>query len=130
VVKSIDKISYPSCEISRRNKLRKKTELFKICDICNSPCKVCGKDLPLHLGDYNTAPEEVECYCGEHLPYNNVTIFTLLEDDTYEDLPYITRYVIYKQGWKMGIRSLTPNAIENKEINFPNVGAKFHAEDL
>ncbi len=100
-----------------------------MCDICNSPCKICNKDLPLHLGDYSTAPEEVECYCAEHLPKTDVSVFTLTEDDTYEDLPYVPRHIIYKQGWKMGIRYLTANAIEHKEINFPNVGAEFDVEE-
>lgn len=98
-----------------------------MCDICNSPCKVCGKELPLHLGDYNTTPEEVECYCSEHLPENDVSIFTLLENDVYADSPHCT--ISYRQGWRMGIRYLTANAIENKEINYPNVAADWAVEE-
>jgi len=99
-----------------------------MCDIVNSPCKICKKDLPLHLGDYKTAPEEMECYCSKHLPEKDVSIFTLLEDDT-TLLEDDTGSVTFKQGWKMGIRYLTANAIENKEINFPNIGADWAVEE-
>ena len=100
-----------------------------MCNIVASPCKICGKDLPLHLGDYDTEPEEVECYCSEHLPDTNVRIFTLMEDDVYEDLPYIPKSIIYPKGWVMGIRSLTENARENRDKNYPNVAGDCTARD-
>ena len=91
-----------------------------MCDIVNSPCKVCGKDLPLHLGDYDTAPSEVECYCADHLPEKDVRMFTLTEDS----LPYDSGMTPeFLKGWKMGIRSLTQNAHENEDKNYPNVAA-------
>jgi len=100
-----------------------------MCDILNSPCKVCSADLPLHLGDYETAPEEVECYCEKHLPDSNVRVFTITKDETYEDLPHIKKTVIFEKGWKMGIRYLTENARDNKDINHPNIGVEMIKED-
>jgi hypothetical protein len=96
-----------------------------MCDIVNSPCKVCGIEIPLHLGDYETSPDEVECFCGEHLPTENVRVFTLTEDD----LPYEKGgESAYKKGWVMGVRSLTPNARENEHQNHPNVAADWTIE--
>lgn len=91
-----------------------------MCNIVNSPCKICGKDLPLHLGDYKTAPHEVECYCEEHIPDNNVRVFTLIEDDY-----FVVWKIDHPKGWKMGIRSLTDNAKECEECNYPNVYADY-----
>ena len=114
-----------------------------MCDIVNSPCIVCKCDLPLHLGDYETAPEEVECYCQDHLPTENVRIFTLTEDEINTEYKYtwpgkgqpatrerIGETVEYSKGWKMGIRSLTDNAREFKDYNHPNVGADYTVEDI
>jgi len=110
-----------------------------MCDIVNSPCKVCGADLPLHLGDYETSPEEVECYCSEHLPETDVRVFTLTENEYYDASQYawtdtghyrVKRYVLeFWEGWRMGIRALTDNAREHKEYNHPNVGADWVIED-
>jgi hypothetical protein len=94
-----------------------------MCNIVNSPCIICDKNLPLHLGDYDTNPEEVECFCSEHIPDNDVSVFVLTEDDVYEDRPYIQRTIIFKKGWVMGIRYLTDNARTHKDKNYPNVGA-------
>ena len=96
------------------------TEALFMCDICNSPCKVCGKDLPLHLGDYETGRGEVECFCEDHLPETDVRVFTLTEDETEERFPI---------GWKMGIRALTDNAREYKDYNYPNLAADWEIED-
>lgn len=107
-----------------------------MCNIVNSPCVVCKKDLPLHLGDYETEPEEVECFCSEHIPDTNVRVFTLIEDDVDTDYDYpwendqliqtkTGEHVSYPKGWTMGIRSLTDTARRFEEMNFPNVGADF-----
>jgi hypothetical protein len=100
-----------------------------MCDIYCGECKICGADLPVHLGDYDTKREEVEVFCSEHLPKKDVRVFTLLEDDVYEDLPYVPAVVCHHIGWKMGIRYLTENARENKEKNYPNIGADWETED-
>ena len=94
-----------------------------MCDIVNSPCKICGADLPLHLGDFDTDPSEVSCFCAVHLPEKDVRVFTLTEEETYENLPYLPK------GWKMGIRYLTDNARKNRDMNFPNIGADWTEED-
>lgn len=100
-----------------------------MCDIYCGECKICHADLPMHLGDYNTGRKEVECFCSEHLPENDVRIFTITEDEIYEDLPYIKAVVLFKTGWKMGIRYLTKNARDNKEMNYPNIGVDWTIED-
>jgi hypothetical protein len=91
-----------------------------MCDICNSPCKVCGEALPLHLGDYETDRDEVECFCAKHLPDKKVRIFTLTEDSMIEEY---SKESEFKKGWQMGIRDLTKNARRNKKMNHPNIAA-------
>jgi hypothetical protein len=89
------------------------------CNIVGAPCKICGKILPLHLGDYDTSPEEVEMFCQDHLPCHDIRIFTLTEDD--DEYPAYTKF---------GIRSLTDNARKNKDKNHPNIGADWMELDL
>jgi len=95
-----------------------------MCNCLDAPCKVCRKLLPLHLGDYATDPSEVECYCADHLPEIDVVVFTTTEPE--QMLTGLTNH--YPSGWKMGIRSLTENAKENKQINHPNVAADMSEE--
>ena len=94
-------------------------DVFSVCNIVNSPCKSCGEDLPLHLGDYNTDPAEIECYCENHLPDHDCRIFILKEESSG-----------YPVGWKMGIRALTDNARNYKEDNYPNLCADMHVCDI
>ena len=91
-----------------------------MCNCLMMPCKVCGTLLPLHLGDWLTQPEEVECYCRSHLPKGNVTVFILTKSE---------KYPIYKIGWKMGIRYLTENAKQNRSRNYPNLGVDWTTEE-
>lgn len=101
-----------------------------MCNIVNSPCKICGADLPLHLGDFDTGESEIECYCEKHIPDKNARVFCLLDDDI--DPEYYThgQEIEFPKGYKMAIRSLTENAIENKDKNFPNVYADFEWVDI
>jgi hypothetical protein len=96
-----------------------------MCDIVNSPCKVCGQDLPLHLGDFETDSNEVECFCAKHLPDTNVRVFTLIEDSMIEEY---SKESEFKKGWQMGIRDLTDNARKNSKMNMPNVAADYTEE--
>ena len=100
-----------------------------MCDVFVKGCVVCGKDLPVHLGDYSTGRKEVVVFCSEHIPEKDVSIFTLTEDDIYEDLPYIQRVVLFHKGFVMGMRYLTENAIKNKGKNHPNIGADWVVEE-
>lgn len=90
-----------------------------MCDLYCGNCKVCGKDLPIHLGDWSTKRDEVEFFCGSHIPATDVRIFILTEEDDE-----------YPVGWKMGMRSLTENAKENIGKNFPNLAANWKTENL
>ena len=102
-----------------------------MCDILDVPCMVCGKLLPLHLGDYETDRDEVECYCQDHLPEQNVRIFTLTDTDKHTvRARYPEEDLEYPVGWQMGIRYLTDNAKENADMNHPNVGVDYETEDI
>ena len=90
-----------------------------MCDIYSAPCIICGKLMPVHLGDYDTNRDEIECYCEDHIPNINVRIFTLKEDDDE-----------YKKGWKMAIRSLTNHAWKNRDMNHPNLAADWTEVDI
>lgn len=82
-----------------------------MCDCSNHPCKVCGKMLPLHLADFDTAQNEVECFCGKHIPKDrtDVKVWQLLNEDRRD----------YKTT-KMAIKALTDNARRNWDGNAPN----------
>jgi hypothetical protein len=74
-------------------------------------CALCETMLPIHLGDWSTKRNEVECFCGNHIPLVDVRVFTC------------------DKGNKMGIRALTENAVKNKEKNMPNIGTDYDVED-
>jgi hypothetical protein len=102
-----------------------------VCRILDYPCKLCNKLLPLHLGDYETDPEEVEVFCQDHLPDKEVRIFTLTDTDKHTvRARYPNEDKAYPVGWKMGIRYLTDNAKENAYMNHPNLGVDWEYEDL
>ena len=82
----------------------------------------------MHLGDYKTARNEVEVFCSEHLPDTDVSIFTTLEDDVYDDIPYIPTTILHHKGFRMGIRYLTENARSHADMNEPNIGSDFDIE--
>ena len=84
---------------------------------CNE--KGCAKILPIHLGDYDTDPEEIEVFCEDHIPNINARVFILKEEDDE-----------YKKGWKMAIRSLTKNAQKNRDMNHPNLAADWTEVDI
>ena len=118
-------------DISRRDR----KEINAMCNIIGKECKICGKLLPLHLGDYDTDPEEVEMFCQDHLPCHDVRIYTLTEDDVWDDYPedfVDTRkpIVVHPANTKFGIRALTYNARRYKDKNYPNVMADWREMDL
>jgi hypothetical protein len=101
-----------------------------MCNIINSPCIICGADLPLHLGDYDTAPEEVVCYCEQHLPTLGCRIYTLIEDDIDPEYYIDGDKIERPKGWKMGIRAITTNAFYNEDKNYPNTFAEWEWVDV
>lgn len=58
-----------------------------MCDCYHARCKVCGRYLPVHLGDYNTKRNEIEVFCQEHLPNTDIKIFTLSEASSNNHVP-------------------------------------------
>jgi len=91
-----------------------------MCDCYEATCKVCGiGKIPVHLGDWETTRNEIEVYCGSHVPPTDCRIF-------------VTKAMCgrYKKGWKMGIRALTENAKAHKDINEPNLGVDFVVVDV
>lgn len=39
-----------------------------MCDCYYEGCKVCGRSIPVHITDFITPRENVEVFCGRHLP--------------------------------------------------------------
>ena len=101
----------------------------KMCDMFITGCAICGAPLPIHLGDYETGRNEIEVFCLNHLPSHNVTVFTTTEDELDDNLPIKKFAQLYPEGFCMGIRYLTVNAIENKEKNVPNIASDWEVEE-
>lgn len=90
-----------------------------MCDIYFAPCKVCGRIIPMHLGDYETERNEVDVFCSEHIPLNDVTVWNCKELWFSEKK---LEYFICGNPIRIGIRYLTGNAVDNKDMNNPNYG--------
>jgi len=78
-----------------------------MCDCYTDKCKVCGEPVDMHLEDFETSQDEIEVYCGLHMP-----------DDR-------TDGVVWKYGdavadKKVFVRWLTKNAKEHADGNHPN----------
>jgi len=115
-----------------------------MCDCYDEKCHEngCKEILPVHLGDYETDRNEIIVYCRDHLPLTDCRIFTLTEDEINKEYKYyysedgvlgrtfIGETLEFPKGWKMGIRSLTNNARENKDKNHPNIGADWEEVDI
>lgn len=88
-----------------------------MCDCYMASCAVCGEPLPVHLADFDTGREEVALFCGEHIPFQDVSVFVVIkrwERDPSEP----------EVGWRMGIRSLTDNARKHAAGNVPNISSE------
>jgi hypothetical protein len=92
-----------------------------MCDCYNHKCKECNIKLPIHLGDFSTGSDEIEVFCKDHIPEHNVRVFTITEN-------YCGEENEFPIGWKMGIRSLTENAIHNENMNYPNLASEYTVE--
>jgi hypothetical protein len=76
-----------------------------MCNILLMPCKVCGRNIDMHLADYDTDPEEIEIYCGKHLP-----------EDRRDGILWGYRKK------RVFVRALTKNAYTHAGGNHPNDG--------
>jgi len=91
-----------------------------MCEIYHHPCKVCGIDIDIHLGDYETISSEIEVFCKNHIPNENIVIW----DSKDENRPVrlkgrVSLSKIYTHS-KVGVRPLTMNAYLHKDMNHPN----------
>lgn len=75
-------------------------------------CPDCSVNTPIHLGDY-TGREEIEVYCGKHIP-RNISDGILYAAYLGPGRGYYDMKEIY-------IRALTETSINNWESNYPNV---------
>jgi hypothetical protein len=109
-----------------------------MCDCYFHKCKECDTKLPVHLGDYETERNEIEVFCQDHLPNENVRIFTVTKTFVYTNTDgEEEEYLLLKTdpyeppiGWQMGIRSLTKNAVLREYLNYPNLASKFKVKEL
>lgn len=48
-----------------------------MCDIYSAKCSYrnCDKELEMHIADFNYPEEDVEVFCEEHLPSENITVY-------------------------------------------------------
>jgi len=93
-----------------------------LCDCYGEPCKICGKMIPMHLGDFETDRIEIAAVCNDCLNAPKGMLgnaFTWLG---------AKRYCLWKCKGKddhlgtVAVISLTDNAWENRDINHPNAG--------
>ena len=80
-----------------------------MCDCYTDCCKVCGDPIEMHLADFDTGQDEIEVYCGKHIPLNREDGLVWVYGD---DKPYKRAFV----------RWLTDNAKANSDGNHPNYG--------
>lgn len=83
-----------------------------MCDCYWHPCKVCGKLFPVHLGDFDTARNEIEVYCWRHRPRG--------PDDDVKAWRFKRESRREFKTTGMAIKALTDNARANWDKNEPN----------
>lgn len=84
-----------------------------MCDIYVAECKVCGKEIDMHLGDYDTDRDEVEVYCYKHRGIKTEGVLWRVGKGGGGG---------FKVGDKFWVIPLTENARNNRHHNHPNVG--------
>jgi len=89
----------------------------RMCDIYVDPCYVCGKWLPVHLGDFKTPRQDIVVFCEKHIPESNARVCTFEKR-------------VRGVGRERAIRSLTDTARKNIYMNFPNTMETFTNEDI
>jgi hypothetical protein len=88
-----------------------------MCEIYEHPCKICGTPIEIHLGDYDTESSEIEVFCKDHIPKENVVIWETKAKGNRRGVQSICDK---NTNAKVGIRALTENAKLNKNGNHPN----------
>ena len=88
-----------------------------MCDIQPIGCKVCGTLIEIHLGDWDTSLSEIEVFCKDHIPKNNVVVWQSTPNGSRRGVKSMCEKNTYS---KVGIRALTDNARLNKDANHPN----------
>lgn len=83
---------------------------MKMCDCYSEPCKVCGKMISMHLGDFNTDRGEIFVVCEECIKDKWLGVHRF-------------NYCVWdgKTEGKITIVALTKNAWQNRKYNHPNV---------
>ncbi len=65
-----------------------------MCDCYEATCAGCGKEVPVHIGDFAFDRDEVEAWCGKHIPeYPGVEVSVMTGDEDG-----------YKLGDRFGLR--------------------------
>ena len=93
-----------------------------MCEIYDEPCKLCGRPIEMHLGDFKTLRIEIAVICPDHQPLYYI-------DDCHDDEPFAgdllnLKYQNYCE-WKtengtITVIALTKNAWLQREENYPN----------
>ena len=85
-----------------------------MCDIYTAKCRVCGKEIEMHLGNWNTKRSEVRVYCGAHLEK------ALLQTKPVSLWRF--KRCLGGKRWcgVVAVVLLTPTAKRNGRINHPN----------
>ncbi len=80
-----------------------------MCDIYCAKCAKCDTEIEMHLGDFNTDPDEIDVFCGRHAVDGTIRR---------------KRWVMWSSPifGSITVVSLTDNAWENREGNHPNDG--------
>lgn len=103
-----------------------------MCDCYFHPCKVCGKLIPMHLGDSLTARYETEVYCWEHIPEDlgRTVAWHIKDASEYVKKEYPRSHERVQEfiGKKVAVKSLTDNAWTNRRDNYPNLILEMEAE--
>jgi len=68
-----------------------------MCDCYCPKCELCEDHIPVHIEDYHYPREDVQVFCGKHIPEDKVTVFVLTEDEDWDPPDY-------RKGYKCGIR--------------------------
>ena len=89
-----------------------------MCEIYYDECTVCKKLIEIHLGDYETGRLEIDVFCNEHIPSNNVVIW---QGKDYWYSTNLQEHLMVGNPITVGVHALTKNARKNKDMNSPNL---------
>lgn len=90
-----------------------------MCDCYGHECEVCGKPVPMHIGDFAYPRKRFKVWCAKHVdqaPPGAVIFETVISADPLREV---------KIGWRCAI--LGPGTCEGGN-NGPNIGAPMKQE--